>query len=239
MVGLPLRRLLPYAAASLLVLAVGGWTLHASGGGSGGDGEPALVVSPAGTLSVTGSSPADGSVGSSVDDSGAGGGTTTTARPTVFVQVAGAVARPGVYEVDAGARVFEVLLQAGGVSPDGDEQALPLAAPVADGTRIFVPQRTDGAAGAVAGDGDSSSNAGGIVSTPALAPTPDGSSSPVSLSTATAAELDGLPGIGPTTAARIIAFRESNGPFTSVEELDDVPGIGPATVERLRDLVRP
>jgi len=61
----------------------------------------------------------------------------------------------------------------------------------------------------------------------------------VSLSTATVAQLDELPGIGPATAARIVAYRESNGPFTAVEELDDVPGIGPATVERLRDLVQP
>jgi competence protein ComEA len=83
--------------------------------------------------------------------------------------------------------------------------------------------------------GDGTSSAGVIVP----APTPGASSSPVSLSAATVAQLDELPGIGPATAARIVAYRESNGPFTAVEELDDVPGIGPATVERLRDLVQP
>jgi competence protein ComEA len=156
-------------------------------------------------------------------------------RSTVFVQVAGAVSRPGVYEVDAGSRVFQVLLEAGGVGPEGDEQALPLAATVADGMRVFVPRKGEGTAGGGDRGGDTTSSADIIVSAPA----PGAASSPVSLSTATAAELDVLPGIGPATAARIVAFRESNGPFNSVEELDDVPGIGPATIERLRSLVQP
>ena len=222
MTGLPLRRLLPYAAVSLVVLAVGGWTLRAGSGTSAGDGESAFAVGSVTTLSVVGGS--DG-----------GAGTTTTARSTVFVQVAGAVARPGVYEVDAGSRVFEVLLKAGGVSAEGDEQALPLAATVADGMRVFVPRKTEGTVGG--GDGGADTASGGGVITPS--PSPGAFSSPVSLSTATAAQLDELPGVGPATAARIVAFRESNGPFTAVEELDDVPGIGPATIERLRDLVQP
>jgi len=236
MVGLPLRRLLPYAAASLLVLSVGGWTLHASSSASGGDGESAFIVSSATTLSAVGrSSPAVGSAEAATGGSESGPATSTTTRSTVFVQVAGAVRRPGVYEVDAGSRVFQVLLEAGGVSPEGDEQALPLAATVADGMRVFVPRKAEGTAGGGDGGGDTASSADIIVSAPA----PGAASSPVSLSTGTAAELDELPGIGPATAARIVAFRESNGPFTSVEELDDVPGIGPATVERLRSLVQP
>lgn len=236
MVGLPLRRLLPYAAASLLVLLVGGWTLHASGSASGADGESAFVVGSVTTLSAAGgSSSAVGSVGPAAGGSESGAATSTTTQSTVFVQVAGAVNRPGVYEVDAGARVFEVLLEAGGVSPEGDEQALPLAATVADGMRVFVPRKADGTVGGAAAGGLATSGAGVIVPAPALG----GSSSPVPLNTATAAELDVLPGIGPATAAHIVAFRESNGPFTTVEELDDVPGIGPATVERLRDLVQP
>ncbi len=222
MAGLPLRRLLPYAAAGLLVLSVGGWTLHASSGASAGDGESAFIVGSVTTLSAAGGS-----------ESGAM--TTTTTRSTVFVQVAGAVSRPGVYEVDAGSRVFELLLEAGGVSAEGDEQALPLAATVADGMRVFVPRKTQGTVAGGDAGGDTTSSDGIIVTSPV----PGASSSPVSLSTATAAQLDELPGIGPVTAARIVAFRESNGPFTTVEELDDVPGIGPATVERLRDLVQP
>lgn len=234
MVGLPLRRILPYAAASLLVLSVGAWTLHSSGNAAGGDGESVFIVGPATTLTAAGGSSAvTGSAEPTTGGSGSGSATSTTTRPTVFVQVAGAVSRPGVYEVDAGSRVFEVLLQAGGVNPEGDEQALPLAATVADGMRVFVPRKGEGTVGGSGGDGTSS--AGVVVP----APTPGASSSPVSLSTATVAQLDELPGIGPATAARIIAYRESNGPFTAVEELDDVPGIGPATVERLRDLVRP
>lgn len=204
------------------MLSVGGWTLHASGGASAGDGESAFIVGSVTTLSAAGAS-----------ESGAT--TTTTTRSTVFVQVAGAVARPGVYEVDAGSRVFEVLLEAGGVSAEGDEQALPLAATVADGMRVFVPRKTEGTVGGGDAGGDTASSDGIIVPSSE----PGASSAPVSLNTATAGQLDELPGIGPATAARIVAFRESNGPFTTIEELDDVPGIGPATVERLRDLVQP
>lgn len=217
------------------MLVVGGWTLHASGA-SGGDEGSAFVVGTATTLSAAGrSSSAEGSVGPATDGSKSGATTTTTNRSTVFVQVAGAVSRPGVYEVDAGSRVFEVLLEAGGVNPEGDEQALPLAATVADGMRVFVPLKTGGTAGGGDRGGGTTPSAGVIVPAPA----PDTSSSPVSLSTATAAELDELPGIGPATAARIVAFREANGPFTTVEELDDVSGIGPVTIERLRGLVQP
>lgn len=234
MTGLPLRRLLPYAAASLLVFAVGGWTLHASSSASGADGESAFIVGSATTLAVAGvSSSPQGSAAPATGGSAGGAATSTTTRSTVFVQVAGAVRRPGVYEVEAGSRVFQVLLEAGGVSPEGDEQALPLAATVADGMRVFVPQKGEGAIGGGDRGGNTTSSAGIIV------PGPAASSSPVSLSTATAAELDALPGIGPATAARIVAFRESNGPFKTVDELDDVPGIGPATVERLRSLVQP
>lgn len=218
------------------MLAVGGWTLHASGSASGEDGESAFIVGSATTFSASGrSSPTDGSVDTATGGSGGSAATITAARSTVFVQVAGAVTRPGVYEVEVGSRVFEVLLEAGGVSPEGDEQALPLAATVADGMRVFVPRKGEGAAGG--GDHAGGTTSGADIMVPSASP--DASSSPVSLSTATAAELDELPGVGPATAANIVAFRESNGPFTTVEELDDVPGIGPATIERLRSLVQP
>lgn len=235
MVALPLRRLVPYIAGSIVVLAVGAWTLHGSGSSSGKDGEPAVIIGPATTISG-GGQPSGGSGSGSPPAGDAQGGpsTSSTTPATVFVQIAGAVRRPGVYEVVAGSRVFEALLQAGGVGPEGDEQALPLAAPVTDGMRVFVPRKDQGDSGG--GDSGGGASGGGItVPTPA----PGASSGPVSLNTATAAQLDELPGIGPATAARIIAFREANGPFTTVDELDDVSGIGPATVERLRDLVQP
>lgn len=231
MVALPLRRLVPYIAGSIVVLAVGAWTLHGSVSASGSDGESAVIISPGTTLSADGQSVGGaGSEGPSAGDA-QGGPSTTTAAATVFVQIAGAVRRPGVYEVPAGSRVFEALLEAGGVAPEGDEQALPLAAPVTDGMRVFVPRKDQVASG---GGGGGGATGGGLT-----VPVAGTSSGPISLNTATAAQLDQLPGIGPATAARIIAYREANGPFSTVDELDDVSGIGPATVERLRDLVQP
>jgi len=218
----------PYLAAALVVVAVGVWSLRASGvdGGapaatwtSGSGGSGALdsggweTADASGVLSTTPSS-----------------STSTTSLPPLFVQVAGAVQRPGVYEVQAGARVFQVLLMAGGMTAEADDEAVPLAAEVADGACIRVPRVGEAPAGpslqvpaAPVGGEQSGSAAAG----------------PISLSTATEAELDTLPGVGPKTAQRIIAYRLENGPFLSVDQLEEVSGIGPATVERLRDLVVP
>ena len=132
--------------------------------------------------------------------------------------------------MQAGARVFQVLLMAGGMTAEADGEAVPLAAEVADGMCIRVPRVGEVMVGPSlqgpampAGGGESISAASG----------------PVSLSSATEAELDTLPGVGPKTAQRIIEYRLDKGPFQSVDQLEEVPGIGAATVERLRDLVVP
>jgi competence protein ComEA len=124
------------------------------------------------------------------------------------------------------------------MTSEADEDAVPLAAVVVDGGRIWVPRVGDptGTGGAAAPGvvgvlgGSAVGSAGGAGGAPG---------GKVVLSTAGEAELDTLPGVGPKTAQQIIAYREQYGPFRSVEELEDVPGIGPATVERLRDLVVP
>lgn len=139
------------------------------------------------------------------------------------VHVAGAVAHPGLYSLPAGSRVADALVAAGGPAQGADSQRLNLAAPLADGERIWVPREGEGA--------------------PAEGPAPagaDGSSQPgpLDLNRATLAELDTLPGVGPATARAIVAHRERNGPFRSVSELTRVPGIGPAKLEVLRPLVR-
>lgn len=225
--------MVPYVVAGLLVAAVGFWGLRH--GIAGGAEPPATIVTTAAGAAAArpggGSSGAGGGV--APDGPGEPGTTTTT---MLFVQVAGAVARPGVYEVQPGARVFQVVLQAGGMTEEADQDAVPLAAVVVDGGRIWVPRRGEVAdpgaaiAQAAAGAAGGSAGAGGGSGTPAAK---------VVLSTAGEAELDTLPGIGPKTAQQIIAYREEHGPFRSVEELEEVPGIGPATVERLRDLVVP
>lgn len=138
----------------------------------------------------------------------------------VTVDVAGGVRRPGVYELPAGARVLDAIARAGGTTPGAQLVSINRAAPLVDGQQVVVPE--PGAVGTAASPGATSPAA------PAV---------PVSINSADVDALDQLPGIGPATAAQIVADRSSNGPFQSVDDLDRVPGVGPATVEALRDLV--
>ncbi len=137
-----------------------------------------------------------------------------TAAPKLVVHVAGAVRRPGLYRLDEGKRVADAVARAGGATAPADTAAINLAAPLADGMQVVVPRK---------GPGGSATAAGGRVS----------------LSSATAAELDGLPGIGPVTAQKILDYRAQHGGFRSVDDLDAIPGIGPARIEQLRDVVSP
>ncbi len=139
--------------------------------------------------------------------------------PRALVHVAGEVRRPGVYRVGAGARAIEAIRRAGGPTRRADLSALNLAAPLRDGQQVLIPSRAArGRAGAAAGG----PGAG-----------------PVSLSSATEADLDALDGIGPTLAARIVEWRRAHGGFASVDQLLDVPGIGPGRLESLKSQVTP
>jgi competence protein ComEA len=141
---------------------------------------------------------------------------------SVFVHVAGAVASPGVYELPAGSRVQRALDAAGGAAAIADTDVLNLAAIVADGTRVYVPEEGEVVPTSDIDDGSSS----------AVVP-----AGPLDANVATKAELESLPGIGPATAAAIVTERERNGPFLNVDDLERVPGIGPAKLDRIRDLV--
>lgn len=224
--AITIRRVLLIVAAAAVVLGVGAWGLLSS---RGRPSAPELVVT-GGTLAAGPTS----SCGPGAAD------TTTTPSTaviaTVFVQVAGEVVRPGVYEVPADARVFQVLLEAGGTTLEADRDAVPLAAPIVDGARIYVPAKT--ASGTASGAASSGSGAAPEVTAPQVSdPIGTSSAKKVSLNTGTAAELDTLPGVGPSTAERIITYRQTHGGFTSVEQLDDVSGVGPALMQKLRDLV--
>jgi competence protein ComEA len=139
--------------------------------------------------------------------------------PEVVVHVVGAVRRPGLYQLPEGSRTDDAIRRAGGAGPRADLSLVNLAAPVADGQQILVPTRTKPGA------------------TPAVADAAPAPSGPVHLNTATLEQLDELPGVGPVTAEKILAYREEHGAFQSIDELDAVPGIGPARLEELRQLV--
>ena len=136
--------------------------------------------------------------------------------PRLVVDVAGAVRRPGIYRLATGTRVDDAVAAAGGGTARADIAAVNLAAPLSDGEQVLVPARgAAGAAGASAG------------------------STVVDLNSATAEQLDTLPGIGPSTAAKIVAYRQQHGAFHSLAELDAISGIGPSKLAELKGLVSP
>lgn len=204
--------------------------------------EPAKVAVPplGGAAAASTGPPGSGGQGS-------GGQETPASAPgapregAVVVHVAGAVKHPGVYTLPAGSRILQAVGAAGGALPTAVLDALNLAAVAADGTQILVPTQAQVQAG-TAGSGTAGSGAAG---TGAGVPGADGSGppqsgshgGPLNLNTATAEQLDALPGVGPVLAGRIVAWRSDHGPFKSVDELDAVSGIGAKMLANIRPLV--
>lgn len=138
---------------------------------------------------------------------------TTGGAGRLTIHVSGAVVNPGVVEVNGGARVAEAVAAAGGATPEAELGAMNLAAALRDGEHIVVP-----AAGEVDAAG--------------------GSTGGIDLNTASPAELEALPGVGPVLAERIVLFREEHGQFVTPEDLLDVPGIGEAKLSQIREGIR-
>lgn len=152
----------------------------------------------------------------------------------VVVSVIGLVHRPGLVTLDSGKRVADALTAAGGTLDGADLIGLNMARRVTDGEQIVVGVTSP--PGAPTAMGSSITAPPGQATGPADPAGPEPPSA-VNLNTATAEELDALPGIGPVTAAAIVGWRDANGRFNSVEQLGEVDGIGPARLEKLRDLV--
>jgi competence protein ComEA len=143
-----------------------------------------------------------------------------TDKPIV-VHITGAVPRPGVYALPQGARVQDGISAAGGFLAEADKSNINLAQLLDDGEKLDIPFIEGGAP---------------IVATP-LPQVVATTTELININTASAAELDSLPGIGPTTAQKIIDYRTQNGPFVSTEDIINVSGIGPGTYERIKDLI--
>lgn len=207
------------------------------------------VVALAGRPREVGADPTPAGVTAVGEASGAAsgvplaGGSAPAEGGTVVVDVAGAVAKPGMVKLPTGSRVGQAIEAAGGSLPGAVLTSVNLARRLNDGEQIIVqlagdtpvdsvpvtPQVPAGGSGLPAGAAGTPSSGAGNGSAAAA---------PVNLNTATSAELEELPRVGPATAAKIIEYRQRNGPFTAVDQLLDVPGIGERTLEGLRDRVR-
>lgn len=201
------------AVVAVIVAAVLAAVWFARGAQASASGAPGATSGGGPTSAAASSSP--------VADGGSGA---PAIAATVTVHVVGEVRHPGVYALAGGARAIDAIEAAGGLLGDADQNAVNLARVVADGEQIAVPKVGDSPPAGAAGGG--AAGASGAVA-----------GGKVDLNTATADQLDALPGVGPATAQKIIADRSSNGPFRTVEDLMRVSGIGPAKFDGLKDLV--
>ncbi|HYX78909.1 MAG TPA: ComEA family DNA-binding protein [Solirubrobacterales bacterium] len=208
MASLTRTQLLVYGAVAVTLLLVGARWIRSSQG-SGTDGGAVSYPSTSGSSSSDPGS-SDGSF--SVDEQGG----------DVVVDVAGAVAKPGVYRMPAGARVNDAVQRAGGATGRANVEGINLAARLSDGQQIVVPGKDTGSSRAA-----SAAAAGAS------------SEAPIGLGTATLEQLDTIEGIGPITAQKILEFRDQHGGISSLEQLDQIDGIGPATMEALRPRLQP
>jgi competence protein ComEA len=194
-------QLLVYAAIGVALLLVGARWIRSDEGGEAAAGLGSEIV--------------DGRSGGASSglaiERGAGG---------LVVHVAGGVRAPGVYRLPEGSRVADAVERAGGAAPRGLPDQINLAALLADGQQVVVPERSSGAGAVASGLGTAAEG-------------------PISLGTATVEELDTIEGIGPVTASDIVQFRDEHGGVGSVEDLDQISGIGPATMEALRESLQP
>lgn len=196
--------------------------------------DPTEAAAASGTEGAT-SPPADGTASAEGGTSGQGDDADDAKSGDVVVHVSGAVAEPGVVTLPAGSRVDAAVQAAGGPTEDAELDSVNLARTLVDGEQIHVPlpgEEPPAVASAPAEDGD----AGQGTTDDATGSAGAGGSGLIDLNTADAAALEELPGVGPAIAARIIEYRDANGPFTSVDELEEVPGIGPVTLEEIRPM---
>ena len=202
--------------------------------GTGGHEAPAAAGAsatmrppPAGTAASPGMKP----VPVPTTGSAAGPGGLSATSGSVVVHVTGAVSSPGVVTLPPGSRVTDAINAVGGASADADTEQLNLARVLSDGEQIRVPRIGEVLPNPAPQPGGAATPSVGT----APGKTNGGASGTININTASATDLEKLPGIGPALAQRIVEYRDSHGPFASVDALTDVPGIGKAKLEGLRE----
>lgn len=140
----------------------------------------------------------------------------------VVVHIGGAVKSPGLYYLPSDSRVADAIQAAGGPTSDADLDAINLASKVVDGSKVLVPSKVRELNDSI---------------TEETFKTESSNTKKININTASAKELEELPGIGPALASRIVSYRETNGPFKSIEELKKVSGIGEKRFEAIKDLI--
>lgn len=218
------RQFAVYLVAVVLVVLLGGRALRAA---------PGPAAAPAAAAFTPGGEPdgaASGEPGSGPGATGPEGVEVGQDGGQVLVHVAGRVRRPGVYELSEGARIADALKEAGGGRPGADLDVLNLAAKLTDGQQVLVARRGEPAgpvAAAPAAGGTDSASPAGAAGTPGPVAT-------VNINQADATQLEGLTGVGPAIAAKIVDYRTQNGPFKTIDDLAQVSGIGAKTLEGMR-----
>ncbi|MGO8683843.1 MAG: helix-hairpin-helix domain-containing protein [Thermoleophilia bacterium] len=216
--GITRKQLYVYVALAFVVTAFGVRYLIAGRAQAAGSSGQLIAASPL---------PASSSSSALAGDAAA------SASPRVapiVVYVCGAVVHPGVYDVQSGARVADLLKRAGGAGVKADLAAINLAARLSDGQQVVVPKKGEAAVTSPSVTGSSAAATGSAAGGKPPA-------APVNLNTATVAELDGLSGIGPATAQKIIDYRTANGAFKAIAELKNVSGIGDAKFAALKPYI--
>ena len=140
-----------------------------------------------------------------------------TEQAEIFVDISGQVKKPGVYQITEGTRLFEVIKMAGGLTSDADKDGFNQAEVVSDGEKIVIPAKGEGVDSPIS----SGTTASGLIN----------------INTADSTALQEIPGVGPATADKIIAYRNENGRFASKEDIKNVSGIGDKTYEKMKDKI--
>jgi competence protein ComEA len=215
------------AVAVLVALVMGGWLLNSRPHSIPVASVDSVVSGPVSGGSVSGGPLSGGASPVAPASQPAGGSPSPAAGGGPVVDVAGKVRHPGVYRLPPGARVQDAVTAAGGMLPGVDPASVNLARRLTDGEQVVIGQPPAVGAPASGGTASGGTAAGG-------AGTAD---SPVDLNTATVAQLDALPGVGPVLAQRIVDWRTEHGRFDTVNDLSKVSGIGEAKLTDLKPLV--